>query len=406
MTDNPRYISYALLFLFQLFLSGCTGDKSTDNSNTQKKYSIYAMMKDGSEYIVQTNSISSGALSPALQGTELPLKDMWPDLIVRDGYYYRLDWKTEEFIKYQIENQEFKEIASTKLTDFAFLETYTWTARDTILLITYNRKTSLVRYAKLNTKTMRTTEGKLDIPPPSGIYNWMSLGFAEHRDGKLFVGYTYHTINKNENYTTSDTAYVAVLTYPGLAPLKTAKDTRSTYPGGINTEQPFTFTDEKGDLYFIACPGIALGNNPKKPTGIFRIKKSEDTIDPQYFVNISASPIQNHGYGLWHLGDGKAIVRTERKGIFTGMKDHYKVPHFDFFVIDLNTKTTTRLNLPLDKGSARQCVIRENGLTYITTNSDREGSFVWVYNSRENKLKKGLQFTGNVDYILRIDPLH
>jgi hypothetical protein len=406
MTENLRYISYALLFLSLLSLSGCTGDKSGNQNDTLKKYSVYAMMKDGNEYIVQTDSIISGSLDPAVQGIKLPLKDMWSDLIARDGYYYRLNWKTETFIKYRIDNQEFKEVASIKLTDFAFLETYTWIARDTLLLITYIRKSSLVRFTKLNTKTMSATEGKLHIASPSGIYNWMSLGFAELRDGKLFVGYTYHTINKNENYTTSDTAYVAVLKYPGLALLKTLKDTRSTYPGGINTEQPFTFTDEKGDLYFIACPGIALGNNSKKPTGIFRIKKSEDIIDPQYFFNISASPIQNHGYGMWYLGDGKAIVRTERKGIFTGMKDHYKVPHFDFFVVDLNTQSTTKLNLPLDKGSARQCVIRENGLVYITTNSDREGSFVWTYNSKENKLTKGLQFTGNVDYILRIDQLH
>jgi hypothetical protein len=406
MAKNPRYISYALLFLFLLSLSGCTGDNSGEKNGAQKKYSIYAMMKDGNEYIVQTDSIVSGSLNPALQGTKLPLKDMWSDLIVRDGYYYRLNWKTETFIKYQIENEEFKEVASTKLTDFSFLETYTWTAPDTILLITYNRKSGFVRFAKLNTKTMDVREGKLAIPSPSGIYNWMSLGFAELRAGKLFVGYTYHTINKNENYTTSDTAYVAVLKFPGLTLLKTSKDTRSTYPGGINTEQPFTFADEKGDMYFIACPGIALGNNPKKPTGIFRIKKSEDTIDPEYFFNISTSPIQNHGYGLWYLGDGKAIVRTERKIIFTGMKDHYKVPHFDFFVIDLKTKSTAKLNLPLDKGSARQCVILEDDLAYITTNSDREGSFVWVYNSEKNKLEKGLQFSGNVDYILRIDQLH
>ncbi|MEO6620002.1 MAG: hypothetical protein ABIN80_15220 [Dyadobacter sp.] len=90
---------------------------------------------------------------------------------------------------------------------------------------------------------------------------------------------------------------------------------------------------------------------------------------------LNLPPIQHHGYGLWYPVDGNAIVRTERKGIFTGMKDHYKVPHFYFFVVDLNTQSTTKLNLPLDKGSARQCVIRKNGLEYITANSDREGSF-------------------------------
>ena len=64
-------------------------------------------------------------------------------------------------------------------------------------------------------------------------------------------------------------------------------DTRSVYPGGVNS-----------DFYFIACLGIASGNYPEKPTGIFRIKKSCEEIDPAYFVNISASAIKDHGYGF------------------------------------------------------------------------------------------------------------
>lgn len=388
------------------FITSCNRENTEKGISKEIKYSIYAMMKDGKEYIIQTDSLLGGNINPEQQGTKVVPEKQYYELIVQDGHYYSLDWKTNTFNKYRIINNVFMKESSLPLTDFSTVENYNWIGRDTLLIIGYAGKIPKIRFAKIQIKNMTAVQGIIQIPSPFGLFNWMSVGFSKFVNGRLLVGYTYHTTNHLNSYTTSDTTYVEVLSYPAMQSLGRLKDTRSASPGGINTRQSHFFTDEKGDFYFIACPGIALGNNPGKPTGIYRIKKSEEKIDPDYFFNISASAIQNHGYGFWYIGNEKAIVRTERKGLFAGMKDHYKVPHFDFYVLDLTTKSTTRLNLPLDKGTARQCVLVENGLVYITVNSDLDESYVWNYNPETGDLRKGLKFDGDIDYILRLDRLN
>ena len=139
-------------------------------------------------------------------------------------------------------------------------------------------------------------------------------------------------------------------------------------------------------------------------SGIFRIKKDQSVID-NYFFNISESIIKNHAYGMWPLGGNKAIIRTERKDLFKDLNDHYKVAQFEFYVLDLQTKVIKKLNLPLDKGTRKQCVIVQNGIAYIAINSAKEGNFIWLYDIQKESLKKGLQLAGNTDYILRIDTL-
>jgi len=245
----------------------------------------------------------------------------------------------------------------------------------------------------------------MEIPAPSGRYTTLSIGFVEKKGDALLVGYTYHVAQSVSNYLTSDTLYVSELAYPKMNLVATQKDIRSTYPGGINTIQSYNFKDDRGNYYFQSCPGIALGNHPDLPTGIFKIKAGEKNIDPGYFFNISASKIKNHAYGMWYLGANKAIIRSERKDLFKGLGDHYSTAHFEFYVLDLVTKSITKLNLPLDKGTRRECVIVEGDTAYISVNSTRAGNYIWLYNIKTGALKKGLQLGGDTDFILRIDRL-
>jgi hypothetical protein len=397
----------AFFLVFITILSGCVDNEHSGQSvHVKKKYSIYAMMRDGKEYIIQTDSLAGGFVNPE-KGAQVVPAPMYYDLIVHNGSYFRLNWKTKSFEKYQIKDNIFTKNAELSLSGISAIENYNWIGPDSLLIIGFDEKSLKVKYAKIQVEEMKAVQGEMEIPSPFEAYNWMSIGFSKFTDdNKLLIGYAYHTTTNLNSYTTGDTIYVETLSYPGMKSLGRYRETRSVYPGGMNTRQPHSFTDENGDFYFIACPGIASGNMPDKPTGIFRIKKSETTIDPDYFFNISSSPVQNHGYGFWYIGNGKAIVRTERKGFFAGMKDHYKVAQFDFYVLDLESKNVNRLGLPLDKGTARQCVLVENGLVYITVNSNSEGNYVWIYNPKTGNLKKGMQFEGDVDYILRLDRLN
>ena len=393
-----------LILLWLVQLAGCAPEKTGSDPGTRKKYSLYVMMKDGAEYLVQTDRIDSGHIDPLVQGAKVVPSRIFYELIIHQNRYYRLDWKTGKFLRHVVENKAYTQTGSLPLTGNWSVDNYTWLG-DTLLILGHDSKHSNVRYAKITFDPMKALEGTIALPAPTGGYTNMTIGFSTFLKGHLYLGYTYHKTDLN-TYTTSDTMYVTELTYPGLKTVRTFKDTRSAYPGGINTRQSHFFTDEKGDFYFISCPGIALGDNPSKPTGIFRIRKADGALDPGYFFNLSTSPIHNHGYGFWYIGNGKAIVRTERKGLFKGMQDHYLVPHFDFYVLDLAQQTTSRLNLPLDKGTARNCILVENGLVYITVNPNTDGSYVWIYDPKTGSLRKGLHFDDQVDYILRLERLN
>jgi len=402
MIHRYRGIFYFVLFAFTSMAIGCREQSGEKEHIAGKQYSIYAMMKNGNEYVLQTDSLSSGEINPEKSGARVVPAPLYYELIVRDGQYYSIDRRRSSFVRYKIANGEFVKDTAIAIAGFSSVENYNWLSRDSLMILGYDDEARKVRYVKIDVRNLSITHGIVPISAPFGNYNWLSIGFSQFLENKLFIGYCYHTYTL-DNYTTGDTIYTAILDYPQLRSLKTLKDTRSVYPGGVNTRQSHSFVTENGDFYFIACPGIASGNYPDKPTGIFRIKKSQEELDPGYFFNISASEIKNHGYGFWYVGHNKAIVRTERKGLYTGMKDHYKVPHFDFYLLDLEKHTTSRLPLPLDKGTSRQCVLVENGTVYITVNSGNEGCYVWLFNPETKSLKKGLKLSDATEYILRLE---
>lgn len=400
----------AVLFFSSIILfcclTSCREQPGNDvNAASEKKYSIYILGKDGKEYIMETNTLDSGILYPEKTGAKLDEKEIDRELVVRDGFYYLLNRKKDSFIKYKEAEQTITEVASAPLENFS-VDNYYWLNKDTLLLTGLNTTDySQVKYAIIQTDDMKVlTIGDLAVPRPFGKYTSISTGFVELRNKQLFLGYTYHQKLSSYDYTTSDTTYLALFNYPQMTKIRIDKDVRSTYPGGTNLVQPYSFNDEKGNYYFMTCPGIALGNRADLPTGIFRINAGADALDKNYFFNISGSVINNHAYGIWYLGGNQAIIRTERKDLFKGLSDHYSTAHFEFYLIDLSLgKVLKKLELPLDKGTRRACVIVSGNTAYIAVNSTKEGNYVWLYHIKTGALEKGLQLAGDTDFIMRID---
>jgi len=397
-------IKFSIIAVFAFCFFGCKERKPANQKDA--KYSLYILAKDGKEYLLTSNTLDSGELKPEISGVYLDPKDMDRDVFVKDGFFYHLNRKNNRFSKFKLENGKLITAGFLDIKDFS-IENFNWIGKDSLLLTGLNLSGyNHSKYSFINTTKMETiTQGDMEIPAPSGKYTTLSIGFVEKKGNALLVGYTYHLAQGVSNYLTSDTLYVSELSYPQMKLIGTQKDSRSTYPGGINTIQSYNFKDEKGDYYFQSCPGIALGNHPDLPTGIFKIEAGEKKIDPKYFFNISASKIKNHAYGMWYLGGNKAIIRSERKDLFKGLGDHYSTAHFEFYVLDLLTQSVTKLNLPLDKGTRRECVIVEGNTAYISVNSTREGNYIWLYNIKTGALKKGLQLGGDTDFIMRIDRL-
>ena len=393
---------FAILLISGLLL-GC-GKKAKNNKG---QYSFYILAKDNKEYLVTTDKLDSGVLKPETDGILLDGVDMDRDVLVKNGFIYHLNRKTSLFSKFSLAQEHLIVKGKTGIAKFS-LENYNWVGKDSLLLIGLNTDGyHQVRYALVNTRDMKVIRtDNLAIPKPTGKFKSLSVGFTKIKNGSLYIGYTYHFPISMSDYTTSDTMYVSRFNYPSMQLMATGKDTRSTYPGGMNAVQNYSFTDKNGDYYFMTCPGIALGNRPDLATGIFRIKANEDHIDKDYFFDISDSEIANHAYGMWSLGNDEVVIRSERKDLFTGLGDHYSVAHFEFFVLNLKTKAIRKIDLPLDKGTRRECVLVKDGLAYIAVNSSKNGNYIWQYNIKTRTLKKGLQLGGDTDFILRIDQLN
>jgi len=401
-TNIIKCLSFFFILLFISWFFAC---KHTPSVDQPKKYSMHLLDMEGKEYIVTTDDLDKGLIKPENVTEALP-DTISRNMIVKDGHYYSLQRKSDIFTKYTLKDNQLFAVAHLQLQDYNE-ENFLWVGKDTLLLSGLNNLSNTAKYYLVNTKEMKVlAKGSLDVQKPQGKFISMSIGFVQKRQDTLFVGYTVHPPIQGGNYTSSDTTYISQLTYPEMKSIGLQKDIRSTYPAGINTVQHNEFTNEQGDFYFMSCPGIAMGNRTDLPTAIFRIKANSSVTDPNYFFNLSSSVISNHAYGLWYVGGGKAIIRSERKDLYKGLSDHYSTPHFEFYLLDIiNQKVIKKLDLPLDKGTRKECVLVNGDSVYIAVNSATDGNFIWKYNLKNGKLTKGLQLGGVSAFIVRLDRL-
>ena len=139
------------------------------------------------------------------------------------------------------------------------------------------------------------------------------------------------------------------------------------------------------------------GYDYKSPSVVYRIKNGATALDPTYFFDLSAKTDNGMGAAMWHIGNGKAIVRTRIKG------ESIDAEH-SFSVIDVRTGTFIKtLDLPADKGERMvNAVVVEDGKAYIAVNA-ADKDYIWEYDPASEKLTKGAEFVDGIDYILRLE---
>ncbi len=396
-----RHILFLPLLLLSLMISCQFGH---EEKNLSGKYSLYTMDKDLGNTIVTSTQIDSGTLDIQQNGVEIPTQQFDRSVIIKNNKFYFL--REGRFRKYILETTGLKEIGELSMPD-QHIENINWLNNDTLLLFTSDNKTNRrLWYTKVAIKPFKIVQQhELKIPPSAPDFNIISIGFSTIHQQQLLVGYTFNKIINETDFTTIDTLYVATLDKTTLKLKGIQKDTRSTYPGGINTVQSYSFNDENGNYYFMACPGIALGNTPSKSTAIFKIDQKSTQIDPNYFFDLTAQT-HNHAYGMWYLGNHQAIVRSERKDRYTDFSDHHSTYQFEYFLVDLSTKTTHKLDLPFDKGTRKESVLVENGKAYIAIDDNSDRHQVWIYDIKSGEIKAGLQLDQATDFIVRIDRLN
>lgn len=209
---------------------------------------------------------------------------------------------------------------------------------------------------------------------PDSLISWPTA--LQVRGDKLFV--PFHIMDAKGYFTTprADTAYVAVLPYPGIDSVeKIIKDPRTSNIG-VNGSTTGMIETESGDLYSYSCGAEMAGFAPAatKPSAILKINSGETDFDASYFFDIEAAT--NGGKLFWfdYVGNNKAIGRilTHDNG---GAWGAFGRSSFNqkLVIIDLVNQTVTDVaDVPLHAKRFTSPVMVENGKVYVSIETASE----------------------------------
>lgn len=389
----------AFAALLGLALNGCSNDddiKKTDPT-VEGKYSAVLCVgswPNTAYYIADVPSLTEGTISLQGNGAEMTGKVYAQDIVQKNGFYYHANFNSGRLGKYHVENGA---LLVDKEVPFTWLNwsSYAWADNETLVI--FGTGESEGRYAIVKVADMTVTTGKLNLEALPKGFDEYNIGFAEYRANKLFVGYGFGSsdFTNYPNMPVYSKFNVAVISYPAMTTESNISDTRTTTPGGPIVYAPASFIDENNDIYFISDP--VSGYDYKSPSSVYRIKSGSTQLDTDYYFDFSAKVNKEMGAAMWYIGNGKAIIRTRTAGQSIDA-DH------SFSVIDVkNGAFIKKLDLPADKGERMvQAVVVEDGKAYIAVNAT-DKDYIWAYDAASDKLTKGAEFVGGIDYILRLE---
>lgn len=396
-----------LLMSLILGLGSCSdSDDNITGPDPEPAVSSYAIwLQLGSwpntfQYVVGTPSLSSGSVNLKGNGVEVTDKADY-GIIPHKGFYYYPSTSSGKgrLSKFSLENNLLNTVLEVPYTYIANINSYIWADDNTLIFIGTNAEGTKILYSVVDANTLKITNGEINAPAiPAGFLSY-ALGNVNITGGKLFLGLA-HTATWPAP--AQKQVSVLVVDYPGFKYSKTITDTRTVGPGVSNMWSPGSFTDEKGDIYYLANPswmGTGL------PSAIYRIKSGTTEFDASYFFNTNTSSIGNPVQSIWYLGSGQAIVKYLDESIAASGSTS---PHtYGFAVVNVANGTVIKklTDIPLDKGAAIGNVIVESGKAYISANSETGKDYIWVYDVAAGTVKPGLEVEGGYDYILRIDKL-
>lgn len=382
----------------------CAPSKDDPASQQAVNYAIYTINKDHSSGFLLLDSLSPKA---SMRQISNPTVGFNREFIQKGGYFYQQNNRSGHLVQYEVSTAgTFVAIDSIALGKVN-IENYLWKNQsDTLLLFTVDQpNVGVSRIYTIKTKRLQVIrEATLPFPTAVDDYSLINIGVVDLRADKLWLAYSYSKYVGSNDYTTSPTMYYATLNLETLAPLEQQEDQRSTYPGGISTVQSYQAKNEQGDLYFMSCPGIALGNTEGAPTALFRKVAGSDEVDTHYMIDISAK-LGNHAYGFWYVGKQKAIIRSEQKDKYTDFADHHSTYQFEYYLVDLDSGDLEKINIPLDKGTRKETVLIEAGIAYIAIDDKDDQHSLWAFDPSSKQTKLIRQFGKDIDFILRLDKL-
>lgn len=397
MTTKLKFIG--LLSMALIGFSSCSNDdkKESDETTNGEEFVFAGGVENPSAaYMLTSGTLNTGFVSANGNGAEITGNGR----LFKNGFYYNL--ANGKLSKYKFEKNLLtlsKEITLAGNSLWSY-----WLSDNT--LIVWNGTTSApsadLTYNIVNTDDLSVTKsGTLTVTGLQATDKAIYLSGCVLNNGKLYMPYTvYHS-----GWTSTSVAYLATVDYPSMSNLKIDTDTRSGALGTFSTLMGGTIK-YNNDLYIITDCGERWGSVADKPSAIFKVSNGATEINADYFFDLTAISSGNKEfYGLYDLGNGKGITRLGRKDVLLTFDDYNKTDVFEFYVVDVVSKTKTKLNLPLSKYTSASPVFVENGKAYILVSSTANGNFVYTYDINSGSLTKGLEIKG-LDYVNWISRLN
>lgn len=358
-----------------LALTACDPKTETINPVPAEKYIIGVQSQgsndDFSDYLLAEDDLMSGDIDPQGRGIE---QTGWRYMTSAGNTIFSIGYYADNnAIAYQLNEQG----QLTEKGRFVFETTLDITSEadeNTMLAMEVPRKGYADRvFHKIDVNNV-AIQGKV----PTRIYEnkadslvaWPTSMVVSNN--KVFV--SFYTLHARGDFSTpsTDTAFVAVYSYPELAFEKYIKDTRLG-PLGIYGNANGLIETESGDLYGFSAASYASGfTTQDKNSGIIRIKAGETEFDQDYLFDFESATGNKLAF-FEYIGNGKAIGRmivedTDLWGVFNVVN-----PICKLVIIDLEGKTATEVaNVPLHGGQYDTPVLVEDGKVYmnITTPTD------------------------------------
>ena len=213
------------------------------------------------------------------------------------------------------------------------------------------------------------------------------------RDDKVFV--PFYTLHARGDFSTpsTDTAYVAVYSYPDFKFENYIKDTRMG-PMGIYGNRNGLIKTENGDLYGYSAASLATGfSTQQKNSGILRIKSGETTFDDSYFYDIETATGGDKLVYFEYVGNGLAVGRiiTDDNA---GLWSYYGSADIcELVVIDLEGKSFRKIDgVPLHKGQYAPMLV-DNGKVYVNVSTEN-AAHIYEIDPVAATAKKGAAIEG------------
>lgn len=371
----------------------------TDDNANASGYVVGLRSADGSaDFFVSTQSITEGNISSTGMGVE---QTGWCYFASTNDTYFAFNYTENFATAYNVENGMFTEKGQFIFERVDLME---YDANDDVLFgigAPWGGGSYDCNFQIIDPNSVSITSNVAQtIYAP--MHNGSQINVWPNdillKNGKAYIPF-YPLVGDTWETPITDTAYVAIYSYPSMTLEKIIKDDRST-PIGYYGNQPVIMEAENGDIYTLSTASYAAGyTQVDNPSGVLKIDASTDEFDASFFMNIE----DDHGYRVLtgeYAGNGKIVARVisvsndDNSGVGSWAGFTTENPICKIAIIDVNAETFEIVDdIPLHGGQYKTPFFLENGKVMVSIN-DGSSAAVYAVDAETATATKGANIGG------------